>query len=255
MAAFREAVRQGVRAIETDFHETSDQELVVMHDGKVDRMTDGKGEISQLTGSQIAQLRIQGQHAVPTADDVLSYAHDQNLFVDCEIKCPGNQGVEKRLAAKIRQHDMADHVVLTADDPAFLQRMKGELPEATTGLVMRAKPLYRLTGALALGGAVLGGVAAAVLGGPVGLAAAGGLLAGAVGGFHFVKRHLQNKGLKQGSDHLMPHWMLVDKSLVRKAAAQGREVVPYGVNGEGRGERLKRLGVYGLITDYPERFT
>ncbi len=255
MAAFREARRQGVSAIETDFHETSDQTLVVMHDGKVDRMTDGKGEISHMTAADVARLKIKGDHAVPTADDVLSFAHDNNLFVDCEIKCPDNPGVEKRIAAKIRQHEMGEHVVITADEPGFLQRMKTEMPEAPTGLVMRAKPLYKPTAMLAAGGAVLGGVAAALTGVPLVAGAVVGLVTVGGAAFHFIKRHLQNKGLNQGSDHLMPHWLLVDKHLVQKAAAQGREVVPYGVNGEARGERLQRLGVYGLITDYPERFT
>lgn len=254
MAAFRHTVSLGVHAIETDFHETRDQVLFGMHDPNVDRTTDGKGSIREKTAQEMRQLRIEGKHEVPDADSILAYAREQGVFVDCEIKCTGNEGVEKRIADKIRQHDMQQNVVITADDPAFLKRMKAELPEAGTGLVMRAKPLYRMAGYLAAGGAVLSGVAAAVLGGPIILAAAGGLLAGAGAGFHFVKRHLQNKGLHQGSDHLMPHWLLVDKRLVQEAAAQGREVVPYGVNGEGRGERLKKLGVYGLISDYPERF-
>lgn len=255
MAAFRHTSALGVRAIETDFHETKDQVLFGMHDPHVDRTTDGKGAIGDKTADEMRRLRIDGRHAVPDADAILSFAREQRLFVDMEIKCTGNEGVEKRIADKVRQWDMQRDVVITADDPAFLKRMKNELPEAGTGLVMRAKPLYKLAGYVAAGGAVLAGVTAAVLGGPVVLATAGGLLAGAGGGFHFVKRHLQNKGLDQGSDHLMPHWLLVDRRLVNEAAAQGREVVPYGVNTEGRGDRLKKLGVYGLISDYPERFS
>ncbi len=254
MAAFREAVRQGVRAIETDFHATADNQLVVMHDPTVDRMTEGEGRIEHLTLDQIKKLKVAHQHDIPTADDVLGYAAREKLFVDLEIKCPEKLGVEKTIAAKVRQHGMESQVTITADESQFLQRMKGELPEATTGLVMRARPLYKLTGWAAAAGAVGLGLAGTLAGLPVLAAVLGGAVVGAAVGFHLVKRHLQSKGLNQGSDHLMPHWLLVDRHLVDRAAERGQEVVPYGVNGEGRGERLKRLGVHGLITDYPERF-
>ncbi len=254
MAAFREAVRQGVRAIETDFHATVDHQLVVMHDPTVDRMTQGEGRIDQLTLDQIRDLKVASRHQVPTADDVLGYAAREKLFVDMEIKCPEKPGVECIIADKVRQHGMQGQVTITADDPQFLQRMKGELPEATTGLVMRAKPLYRKTGLAAAAGAVGLGLAGTLAGLPVLAAVVGGAAVGAAVGFHLLKRHLQSKGINQGSDHLMPHWLLVDRHLVEKAAERGKEVVPYGVNEHGRGERLQRLGVHGLITDYPERF-
>lgn len=255
MAAFREAVKQGVRAIETDFHETRDVEFFSMHDPKVDRMTDGHGEIKELTSDQMRQLRIGGQHVVPSADDICSFVKQENLYLDWEVKCPQNEGLADRIAAKLRQHGIERQTVVTADDPEFLQKMKGVLPEAPTGLVMRAKPLYKPTAYLAAGAAVVGGVAAFMTGVPIVAGVVGGLVAGGAAAFHCIKRHLQNKGLNQGSDHLMPHWLLVDRHLVDRAAAQGREVVPYGVNSEGRGERLKRLGVHGLITDYPNKFS
>ena len=45
MAAFRAAVEAEVDQIEIDVHETKDGELVIIHDDKVDRTTDGKGKV------------------------------------------------------------------------------------------------------------------------------------------------------------------------------------------------------------------
>lgn len=56
LPAFMEAVRSGADGIELDVHLTSDQQLVVIHDESVDRTTDGKGLIRELTLAQIKEL-------------------------------------------------------------------------------------------------------------------------------------------------------------------------------------------------------
>ena len=43
MLSFREAVKVGCDAIEMDVHETRDGRLVVIHDERLDRTTDGSG--------------------------------------------------------------------------------------------------------------------------------------------------------------------------------------------------------------------
>ena len=45
MLSFREAVKVGCDAIEMDVHETRDGRLVVIHDERLDRTTDGSGRV------------------------------------------------------------------------------------------------------------------------------------------------------------------------------------------------------------------
>ena len=48
LEAFRYSHDMGVDVLELDVHGTSDGHLVVFHDSKVDRTTDGTGKISQI---------------------------------------------------------------------------------------------------------------------------------------------------------------------------------------------------------------
>jgi len=56
MFAIRRAVEAGATAIELDVHATSDGELVVCHDATVDRTTDGRGRIADLTLAELKAL-------------------------------------------------------------------------------------------------------------------------------------------------------------------------------------------------------
>lgn len=54
--AFREAVKAGAHMIEFDVQLTKDKKLVVMHDATVDRTTNGTGNVSELTFTEIREL-------------------------------------------------------------------------------------------------------------------------------------------------------------------------------------------------------
>jgi glycerophosphoryl diester phosphodiesterase len=56
LPAFAEAIRLGVHQIEFDVYLTKDKQCVVIHDGSVDRTTDGKGKVSELTLAEIQRL-------------------------------------------------------------------------------------------------------------------------------------------------------------------------------------------------------
>lgn len=56
MLAFRQAVSEGANGVETDVRKTADGHYVLLHDGTVDRTTDGNGPISELTLAQAKTL-------------------------------------------------------------------------------------------------------------------------------------------------------------------------------------------------------
>ena len=56
LAAFAEAVRLGVERVEFDVRRTKDGQLVICHDAKVDRTTNGQGHIWELTLAEIKAL-------------------------------------------------------------------------------------------------------------------------------------------------------------------------------------------------------
>ena len=51
-----------------------------------------------------------------------------------------------------------------------------------------------------------------------------------------------------------PHYSLVNKPLIEKCHQQNIKVIPWTVNDKPTIERLKALGVDGIISDYPDLF-
>jgi glycerophosphoryl diester phosphodiesterase len=65
-------VAMGVDAVELDVRRTADGVLVVMHDETVDRTTNGKGRVANLTAAQIGALRLRigaGGRRAPLTDE------------------------------------------------------------------------------------------------------------------------------------------------------------------------------------------
>ena len=60
------AIRMGVDIVELDVHRTADGEIVVCHDKTIDRTTNGKGKISELTLDYIRTRNLRAGHKVVT---------------------------------------------------------------------------------------------------------------------------------------------------------------------------------------------
>ena len=104
LAAFREAVRLGAQMIEFDVQITKDKQLVIMHDKSVDRTTNGKGLVSDLTLSEIKKLdagswkslQFKGEK-VPTLEEALA-VFPRNIWLNVHLK--GNKELG-RMTAKV----------------------------------------------------------------------------------------------------------------------------------------------------------
>jgi len=100
IAAFKEAIRLGVQMIEFDVQLTQDNKLVIMHDATVNRTTNGFGEVSELTLTEIRELdagswkaeKFNGEK-VPTLQEVLRIM-PQNIWLNIHLKGDRRVGVE-----------------------------------------------------------------------------------------------------------------------------------------------------------------
>lgn len=92
LPAFRLALDQGCKAIELDVQLTKDHQLVVFHDDKLERTTNGEGYLKDFTLSELKQKdagkwyseEFQGVQ-IPTLREVLELV-DRNILVNIEIK-------------------------------------------------------------------------------------------------------------------------------------------------------------------------
>lgn len=83
--SFQKALQLNADGIELDVHVCKSGELVVIHDFTVDRTTNGTGAISDLTLSELKQLRINGCIEIPTLDEVLTLFNKKHL-INIELK-------------------------------------------------------------------------------------------------------------------------------------------------------------------------
>ena len=82
MAAFAAAVDLGFRYVETDAHATADGVAVALHDGTLDRTTDGHGLVRELPWREVRQARIGGVEPVPLLEDLLGTWPDLRVNID-----------------------------------------------------------------------------------------------------------------------------------------------------------------------------
>ncbi len=70
LSAFEKAIQMDVLVIETDVHQTKDSVVVIMHDLSVDRTTNGKGLIKELSAEQFKALQIKKKDKRPIKQPV-----------------------------------------------------------------------------------------------------------------------------------------------------------------------------------------
>lgn len=108
--AITEAVRVGSDGIEIDVHLSLDQELIVIHDETIDRTTNGKGRVQNLTLNQLKQFDAGSWYSseystsrIPTLQEVfyLLDAADYQGLVNIELKTDKvlYPGIEEKVVA------------------------------------------------------------------------------------------------------------------------------------------------------------
>jgi glycerophosphoryl diester phosphodiesterase len=121
LPAFQAAIDAGADYFEVDVRTTADGKLVLMHDGSVNRTTNGTGKVRDLTFAQVRALDAGAKFSpaftntqVPTFDEALELASGKiGIYVDTK------DADAKQLIDTIYSHHMEDHVVIYGD-PFFL---------------------------------------------------------------------------------------------------------------------------------------
>lgn len=104
IAAYALAAKAGADFVEIDVRTTRDGALVIMHDARVDRTTNGHGEVASLTLNEIRQLH----PPVPLFREVLAWGKRRNVRIDVDHKAAEVEAI----AAEIKQAAMTDRVVI-----------------------------------------------------------------------------------------------------------------------------------------------
>ncbi|MEM2727493.1 MAG: glycerophosphodiester phosphodiesterase family protein, partial [Candidatus Bathyarchaeia archaeon] len=106
--SFKRALELGVNAIEFDVRRTKDGEIVVIHDAEVDRTTNGKGLVGELTLSEIKSLSTEKGEKIPTLEEALDFL-DRKSKIFIEIK---EVGIEEKVLEIVRRKGLEDNVII-----------------------------------------------------------------------------------------------------------------------------------------------
>ena len=134
------ALELGVDAVETDVRGTSDGVLVLLHDERLDRTTDGTGRVHETPWPVVRALdagswfgAAYAEARVPRLDETLA-RYGQRTHLVLEIKQPGVEGLVLEM---VRERGLVEQVTFTSFDWETVRRIKVAFSEARVGYLAR----------------------------------------------------------------------------------------------------------------------
>ncbi|HEY2350930.1 MAG TPA: glycerophosphodiester phosphodiesterase family protein [Candidatus Acidoferrum sp.] len=213
LAAFKKAVTLGATFIETDLQLTRDARLVAIHDETVNRTTNGKGAVHDMTLADLRRLdagswfgsEYAGER-VPTLEEILGFAKKYDVVFYLEMKPGGSWGGEHALISALRESGEIARTVVISFDASILSTVRKIEPTLMTALLYDGqleKPL--------------------------------------------------DQALEVGARQLAIRGDLVSPWLLTAARKKDLQVVCWTINHSAHMRLLMAAGVDGIMSDYPDR--
>lgn len=119
LAAYKMAAEAGANAGECDLYRTSDGKIVLMHDDKIDRTTNGHGKVVERTLAELKLLdagswrdECYASERVPTLNEYLVKLRQLRCKAVIEIKMPG---ITKDVVGAVQQMRMLEQASIIAN--------------------------------------------------------------------------------------------------------------------------------------------
>jgi glycerophosphoryl diester phosphodiesterase/membrane-associated phospholipid phosphatase len=229
LEAFQAALDLGADTLEMDLQITADREIVTIHDGTVDRTTDGTGAVADLTLAELQALDAGATWTDETGDtpfagqgvrhatlrEVLEAFPDTHLVI--ELKTDGGEAIIQPTIDLVQEYQAEHRVTIASFSEDYLVPVREQLPGVPTNMPESET-------------------------------------------YDFYVRHLAG---------LHPWWQppgrlyqvpedfdgrrVVTPRFVRAAERLGVDVQVWTVNDPEQMHRVLDAGAHGIITDYPDR--
>ncbi|MEU8658938.1 glycerophosphodiester phosphodiesterase [Actinoplanes philippinensis] len=143
LPAFAAAVRAGATVVEFDVRATRDGVPVVIHDRTVNRTTDGRGRVWDLTYDEVAALDAGSWFGagfsglrVPTLAETLDLLAPAPVELLVEIKPPATLDEVKSVLAALAERDLLGRSVVQSFDADVVRKVRDVAPEVRRGLLL-----------------------------------------------------------------------------------------------------------------------
>ena len=212
-AAIRLAIAHGADMIELDVQMTQDRRLVIFHDERLERTTNGHGRVKDWRYAGLARLdsgawfapRFAGARMLLVSQALSLVPTRYRLNLELK-RSPRPSELISRVARCLRATRKVRRVLVSSFDASLLRRLRAALPRVPLALLCARNPSKALATACRL---------------------------------RCVAFH--------------PHVSLVTPGLIQRVHRHGLRVHVWTVNRLREAIRLRRLGVDGLVTNWPAR--
>lgn len=202
LASIEQAIALRCSFTEVDIQRTADDELILLHDERVDRTTNGRGPVSHLTLPDIRKLDAGDGQMVPTLKEALRAAKGRiGLILELKTK-----GLAYDVCTIVRAEGLDRSVIYASFLHEELHQVRRIDPQADT---------------LAL--------------------------------FKWFSKVPVSQAVRLQATHVGLRFNTVTKRRVRALHKAGLTVFVYTVNKPAEVNKMKLLGVDGIISDFPDR--
>ena len=215
MIAFKEAQRVHADGIELDVRLTKDGHVVIIHDETIDRTTNGKGFVHEMTLQELKRFdasstfkKSKEKVDIPTLDEFLQWFKKNNLLCNIEFKTrhlKEHELIEKTISL-VRKYKVQEQIIFSSFNHYAIVYAYRMAPEIEIAPLIR-DPIFNPW-----------------------------IYADAIHakGFH-------------------PHYKSISSELINAAQSYGIQVRPYTINNDEDMLRLFELEVSAIITDFPDK--
>ncbi|MDR3599337.1 MAG: glycerophosphodiester phosphodiesterase [Desulfosporosinus sp.] len=216
LLAFAKGLEYGVDGFEFDVQLSRDGEVVICHDERVDRTSNGIGWIKDFTLQELKRLdfgrwfaKLPVYQAIPTLREVLEMLTDLTIELNVEIKSGLVQypGLGEKVVRLLADYGRLDNAIISSFDHQLLLDLKQACPPVITGILYDCAP---------------------------------------------IKPWAYAKYLN--AQYLHPAWEFVTPELVTASAAWGIGINAWTVNSSFAAQKVSLARVARIITDYPQYF-
>ena len=229
LPAFEHAVELGADMLEMDIHGSLDGALVIIHDDTVDRTTNGSGFVKEMTWAELKELdagyhfSTDGGESYPYRGQGVQLSTVEEVFekfptmpMTIELK-QVEPSIADNLCMLIRKYDMGSVVLVASFRKEAMDEFRIQCPEVATSAVEEEVRRF----------------------------------------FYLHLARLGNMYSPDTNALQIPEsaagFELVNDRFLRTATKKNLQIHVWTINESDDMERLIKMGVDGLITDYPDR--
>ncbi|QFF97807.1 glycerophosphodiester phosphodiesterase [Psychrobacillus glaciei] len=215
IASFRATAILPVHGVEFDVHMTKDGELVVIHDESINRTSNGKGFIKDMTLAELKSYdfgewfstKFKGEK-IPTLREVLYVFKDTHHHLNIELKSDvfPYEGMEDKVLEMLKEYRLERRVVISSFNHEMVSNFKMQAPQIETAIL-----------------------------------------------FMEVMIRPDDYANIVGADALHAFFPTAFRAMGKEAIASGRQFRVFTVNEEIYANMLQEIGVHAIFTDFPER--